>query len=254
MGLLAYPFSRAKRIEFTGGYRNIGFAMEREQNAFLLSTGERIASQTVDLEAPASINLATAGTAFVHDTSVFGGVSPIVGSRYRIEGGVQAGGLNFGSLLADYRRYILLPRNLTLAGRAMHFGRYGGDSEDARLQDLLIGYPSLVRGYSIDSFDIRECGPELQLTGDCPAFDQLAGSKLAIGNVELRVPVLGALGTYPAADFHRSKSLLFSISAWPGVRTSAPAFFGTVRETPFEATVEACELTSSDFLRYSSVM
>jgi outer membrane protein assembly factor BamA len=57
---------------------------------------------------------------------------------------------------------------------------------------MYLGYGSVVRGYDYGSFTSIECGN----TGDgtCPVFDQLWGSKLLIGNVELRFPPLGVLG------------------------------------------------------------
>jgi hypothetical protein len=74
----------------------------------------------------------------------------------------------------------------------MHYGRYGSGGEDSRLVPLFLGYPNLVRGYDIDSFSAAECGPSTN--GDCPVFDQLVGSRLAVGNVELRFPPFSALG------------------------------------------------------------
>jgi outer membrane protein assembly factor BamA len=76
----------------------------------------------------------------------------------------------------------------------MHYGRYGGDSDDSRLQDLYVGYNSLVRGYDSGSFHAGECGPTFETSGACPIFDQLLGSKMAVANAEVRVPMLGALG------------------------------------------------------------
>ena len=49
-------------------------------------------------------------------------------------------------------------RPFTFAVRGLHYGRYGGDSEDDRLSPLYLGYQGLVRGYDIGSFDANECG------------------------------------------------------------------------------------------------
>jgi hypothetical protein len=54
------------------------------------------------LPAPDTINMAMGSAAFVHDTSVFGGTSPVMGRRYRVEVGMAGGGLNFASLLGDF--------------------------------------------------------------------------------------------------------------------------------------------------------
>jgi outer membrane protein assembly factor BamA len=145
--------------------------------------------------------MGTASAALVYDTSLFGGTSPVLGRRYRLEFGSNAGGLSYSTALADYREYVRLPRNLTLAGRVLHFGRYGGGAEDQRLQELYLGYPALIRGYSAESFSSQECGPELELTGACPSFDQLLGSRVAVANAELRIPIIGALGLVPSRGF-----------------------------------------------------
>ena len=80
----------------------------------------------------------------------------------------------------------------TLGVRAMHYGRYGSGGEDSRLFPLYIGYPSLVRGYDVTSFDAAECATDV--TGDCPAIDRLLGSRMLIGNLEFRFPLLRPFG------------------------------------------------------------
>jgi outer membrane protein assembly factor BamA len=81
-------------------------------------------------------------------------------------------------------------RPFTIAGRLLHVGRYGGDSDDNRIFPLFLGYPSLVRGYDQSSFSTAECG-----TGSgCPVFDQLLGSRIIVANAELRFPPFGLLG------------------------------------------------------------
>jgi len=102
-----------------------------------------------------------------------------------------AGSITWIGVLADYRRYFMPLRPFTIAVRAMHYGRYGGGAEDSRLTPLFLGYPSLIRGYDIGSFSANEC-PQNGTT--CPAFDRLLGSRLLVGNLELRFPLLGVLG------------------------------------------------------------
>jgi outer membrane protein assembly factor BamA len=83
-------------------------------------------------------------------------------------------------------------RPFTLAGRLMHVGRYAGDAEDDRLRPLFMGYPGLVRGYTDGSFEPGDCTPSADES--CPLFSRLIGSRMLIGNLELRFPLLGALG------------------------------------------------------------
>ena len=82
-------------------------------------------------------------------------------------------------------------RPFTIAARVLHVGRYGRDAEDNRMYPLFIGYSSLVRGYDIGSFNASECGNGNGTT--CPVFDQLIGSKILVGNIELRFPPFGLL-------------------------------------------------------------
>lgn len=194
-GLLYYPFNEAQRIEFTGGYENIGFDAQANTRYFDPTTGQFLSGETTDLPSPDSLNMATAGTALVYDTSLFGGTSPVLGQRYRFEATGFGGSLDFASFLGDYRKYVMPIRPVTLAGRMLFYGRYGGGAEDSRLQPLFIGYPSLVRGYTFGSFSAAECQPGGDAaTGSCPVFDQLLGSRISVANLELRFPLLGPLG------------------------------------------------------------
>jgi hypothetical protein len=173
VAVLSYPFNRARRIEFAGGFRSIAFDAKSYTAAYDLQTGLFLGDATRDLPTADTINMGTLTTAMVFDTSIFGGTSPIMGTRYRLELGGATGGLTYTSALADFRRYLRVSRWLTLAGRLMHYGRYGGDAEDRRFQDIFLGYPSLIRGYTVGSFEVRECGSAAD--AGCPAFDQLFG-------------------------------------------------------------------------------
>jgi outer membrane protein assembly factor BamA len=125
---------------------------------------------------------------------LFGATGPILGQRYRLEATPTIGSLNMVSALADYRRYIMPVRPFTIAARLLHYGRYGSDAEDPRLQPLYLGWPGLVRGYTVGSFGASECHPTTADPNGCPAFDNLLGSRLLIGNLELRFPLFGVLG------------------------------------------------------------
>jgi Tol biopolymer transport system component len=185
----AYPFSRVQRVELGLGYRNIRYESELETSIVSAITGNLLSDQTVSSDTIPSLGMASASAALVYDNSAFGGTSPILGQRYRLEVAPVAGDLDFVGLLGDYRRYVTLARPLTLAGRVLHYGRYGHDGEDDRLGSLFVGYPWLVRGYDTSSFTVEECS-----TGDCNAIDRLLGSRLAVANLELRLPLLGAAG------------------------------------------------------------
>jgi outer membrane protein assembly factor BamA len=193
-GFVSYPFNTAQRVEFSAGYSNISFDNELRTQGFSTLTGEQVLDSKEDLPAGQALNLGVASAALVYDNSILGATGPILGQRYRLQASPTIGSLSYVSALADYRRYFQPARPFTLAARLMHYGRYGADSEDPRLQPLFLGWPGLVRGYRVGSFDASECHPSSADPNGCPVFDQLLGSRMLVGNLELRFPLFGALG------------------------------------------------------------
>jgi hypothetical protein len=191
-GIISYPFSRAQRVEVTGGFRQVGFKQDVTERLFSASTGQQLTEDKTDLGSEPWLNLGEASAALVYDTSISGLTSPIRGSRYRLEYSQTAGSLAYSGILGDFRTYYMPFRPYTIALRGMYYGRYGHDSEDFRLPTLYLGYPGLVRGYDSGSFQSFECGTSPN--GACPVFDRLIGTKVAIANAELRFPLWGAFG------------------------------------------------------------
>jgi len=183
-----YPFSQTRRLELSGAATRYGYDREIQQQ-MLLPNGTITDVQTFDAPKQDALLLYQGSVALVGDNSYFGFTSPIQGWRYRVEVAPTFGSLNFVNLLLDYRRYILV-RPFTIAWRGMHLGRYGADSEDRQLSPLYLGYATLVRGYSSQSFDpLEECTAQGQ--EDCFEFDRLIGSRIAVTNLELRFPFIG---------------------------------------------------------------
>jgi len=227
-GIVQYPFSRVQRLEFSAGARRIGFDSQVETLLFSPITGELFDEQVEELPRPDALNLGEATAALVYDSSIFGATSPLVGRRYRFEYTQLAGSLNYGGLLADYRRYFMPVRPFTLAVRGLHYGRYGGGAEDPRLPPLFIGYQGLVRGYDLGSFDASECNSvDLQT---CEAFERLNGSRVAIAGVELRFPLLGL---FSRKSFYGPFPLELAFFGDAGVAWTSdtkPSFAGGTRE------------------------
>jgi hypothetical protein len=223
-----YPFSRVHRVEFSGGVRRIGFAAEVETQFFSPITGDLLAEEREDLPHPDAINLAESSAALVYDSSIFGATSPLVGRRYRFEYAQMAGTLTYSGLLADYRRYFMPARPFTLAVRGLHYGRYGADSEDARLMPLFIGYQGLVRGYDYGSFDAIEC-ESLELT-TCEAFDRLNGSRVAVASAELRFPLLGLFSRKSYYGPFPIEMALFADAGMAWTSDIKPSFAGGERD------------------------
>jgi hypothetical protein len=190
-GMVAYPFSRAQRLEFSAGARRIGFDEQIDLAIYSAITGQLLAEETRKLPSAGALNLAQASAALVYDNSFFGATSPVLGQRYRLEVTPLFGSVQFSNVLADYRRYFMPAPFYTLAGRVLHFGRYGADAESPLLSPLFLGYPNLVRGYDVGSFSIDECPAAV---GPCPVFDRLIGSRMLVGNLEFRFPLLRPFG------------------------------------------------------------
>jgi len=191
VGFASYPLSRVQRLEFSAGYENISFSTEIQTLYFDGGTFQFLGKTDSTPPSHSALNMGIASAALVYDNSFFGATSPILGTRYRIEADPWIGSLRMVNVNADFRKYIMPVRRLTLAARVAHAGRYGPDAENSVLFPLFLGYQTLVRGYDYNSFSAAEC-PSTGST--CPAFDRLFGSRLLLGNVEARFPLLGVLG------------------------------------------------------------
>ncbi len=187
-GFAYYPFNQSRRFELSAGYRYIHYDREIWTYATSMVTGIQLMRFKEELEAPPGMHFGFATSAFVYDSSIFGATSPILGQSYIAQVSPYIGTIQFVNVLTDYRRYFMPIRPFTLAFRFLHYGRYGADSEDARLYPLFLGYETLVRGYNYSSFRGDECVDE----GNC--FDRLFGSKIMIANLELRFPLFQVLG------------------------------------------------------------
>jgi Tol biopolymer transport system component len=193
-GVVAYPFSRAQRIEWQAGVSRITFDQVVRTTVFSLNTGQVLQDDTNTTAIGTPLNLATTSTALVYDTTSFGATSPVQGQRYRFEASPTFGSINFTSALADYRRYFMPVPFYTIAGRVLHYGRYGSGGQDQRLSPLFLGYPNLVRGYDVSSVGATTCLVAPGIASDCVGFDQLMGSRILVGNLEFRFPLLRPFG------------------------------------------------------------
>jgi Tol biopolymer transport system component len=185
--LAQYPFSTTRRVEVSGGVQRYSFRRELET---IVIVGDRIIDRfEEDLGGSFVLNFGKASTAFVGDSSTYGFISPIAGTRYRYEVEALRGDLNFQTALADWRKYFFA-RPVTFAVRGLHYGRYGNGAEDERLTPLYLGRGSLMRGYDPYSIDAVECGTDFS-SGPCPVFDRLVGTRLLAGSFEVRAPLFG---------------------------------------------------------------
>jgi hypothetical protein len=184
-----YPFSPTRRVEATVSWNRLSFSTQVFRDVFV--GNQFVGSSRFNVASLPSLTLYQGSLALVGDNSAFGFTSPARGQRYRLEVGATAGDLKFETVTADYRRYFFL-RPVTLAMRGLHLGRYGGDSESNLLAPLYLGDPWLVRGYDFGSLGGANCTAVPGSPNACPEFDRLIGSRLAVANFEVRLPVFGS--------------------------------------------------------------
>jgi outer membrane protein assembly factor BamA len=119
-------------------------------------------------------------------------------------------------------------RPFTFALRGLHYGRYGRDGEDTRLSPVYLGQPGLIRGYEFSSFEASECDPTP--TAPCASFDRLVGSRLLVGNAELRVPLVGLFRPRAMYGGIPVELAVFADAGLAWNRDTRPGFAGGDRE------------------------
>ena len=133
-----------------------------------------------DLEQPSFV-LGRAGVALVGDNSSFGLTAPLRGQRFRIGVDRYLGEFDFMGVNADFRRYIPIGK-AAFAVRALHQGRYGGNSDN--LFPFYAGSPWFMRGAS--STNLADA-----FARNGRNLEELVGSKLFVANAEIRIPFSG---------------------------------------------------------------
>ena len=166
--------------------RRTGFEWQTATN--FISDGKVVHTSFSEAAGPPPLYQAEAQLAFVHDTAILGPLGPVTGHRVRLEVEPAFGQVSFTDVRVDARRYWMPVRPLTVAARVEHIGRYGPGAADPRLTPLVVGLQTMVRGYDLQTFAADACG---RAATECSVLDQLAGSRLALLNVEVRAPLLG---------------------------------------------------------------
>lgn len=189
-GMAMYPFSAAKRFEVSAGAHAIAFDRELATQVYSATTGQLLREGQDRLPGGRAVMLIDSAAALVYDTSVFGSTAPVLGTRYRLEAAPTVGDLSFVTLTADYRRYVMPVKPVTVALRIEHVGRYGTGAGDPRLLPLVWTLRDLVRGY-----DPR---------------DVLTTARMTVANVEVRVPLVGPFGRLAGSNALPIDALLFA--------------------------------------------
>lgn len=179
------PFNTSLRAEANASYGFYSYRVDQRQE-FFDASGTFFLGQERDrireLE-PDGFQFGSLEAALVYDNSVFGLTAPLDGQRGRLGITRNLGGFNFTSVEADFRYYKFF-KPFGIAVRALHIGRYGGNSDDFAPFYLGNAFFGFVRGLRIEQgdFDQTVAGRD---------FDELTGSKLAVGNLEIRIPFSG---------------------------------------------------------------
>jgi dipeptidyl aminopeptidase/acylaminoacyl peptidase len=179
---MAYSFDQARRIEVYGAINELTFERIRRglDGTYIRATAAN------------PLVLGEAAVALVRDTTSAGPTSVLQGERYRFELSPTFGTIRYLRVLADYRRYVMPVPFITIVGRAFHAARYGSGSDDHRVAPFYVGSPGLMRGYSLSPGATSEC--VAPLSNGCPDVDHLLGSRVAVGSLEARMPVLRTFG------------------------------------------------------------
>jgi Tol biopolymer transport system component len=209
MLLTAYPFSRARRVELTAGVHTIGFASDLRIRSYARSNGSLIAERDETGNAPSGVTLFETAAALVYDSSVSGPTAPVLGSRSRFEIAPTFGDLSLITFTADYRRYLMPVRPLTVALRVQHVGRYGADASDGRLLPLVWTVRDLVRGHSLREAIGRSCA-----SSGCQLLADAGARRATVGNMELRIPFVGPLGVVRESGPLPIDAFLFADIGW----------------------------------------
>jgi outer membrane protein assembly factor BamA len=220
-----YPFNRFTRIETGLQFNSIA------QSFINVFQDCNLAGYCTDVQfhtdtSLATLNYVTPSTAFVSDNTLFGVTGPIMGRRMRFQVSQSVGNVRFTDFLADYRRYDpIIFNTLTIATRFISSVSVG---RDEGFFPKYIGRPDFVRGYDRANFNFVDCTSVLNSQLTCNNA-QLAGSRVAVANAELRFPIIRRFDIGSSFGLPPVDGLLFYDAglAWSSGQTphlgSAPA-------------------------------
>jgi hypothetical protein len=181
--LARYPFDKFRRVE--------GSILVRRALDHLLRDG-----QVVDAD------LVSNFVSFVHDNAAWGWLGAGNGTRLALSAGytrdLGSGASDYGTLLAEVRRYVTPFPHLLLAGRAQGQASLGRDA-----QLFYLGGRSALRGYD---------------------YHTLSGLRTVLLQQEVRFPLLRGLGfAFPFRwELPRVNGVLFADAAWAWGGGSVP--------------------------------
>lgn len=181
-----YPFNRFTRVETGMQFNSIARGVVnvfQDCNSAGFCTDVQFKNDTTFK----TLNYVTPSSAFVSDNTLFGTTGPVMGRRMRFQVSQSLGNVNFSDFLVDYRRYDPIVFNtLTFATRFISSLSVG---RDENFFPKYIGRPDFVRGYDRANFSFYDCTSVIGGQQTCNNA-QLAGSRVAVANAELRFPII----------------------------------------------------------------
>jgi outer membrane protein assembly factor BamA len=183
---LAYPFNRFRRVEFSVDLQTV----TDEVAEVLFVNGEALVAPGTR----SNFFYAIPEVALVHDNAAYSGFTPVTGGRWRAAVSQAVGDIDFTFGVADWRRYLNIRTRSALALRLLGAGSTGQDT-----QILRIGGPDTFRGAD---------------------YGQLVGTRVAVGNVELRFPII------PSTELIRGVVFVDAAMAWDTSFSPKPAVSG----------------------------
>ena len=212
-----YPTSRFRRYELGMQAVNAQDDIIEYLQPYDLRTGFPTAEPIQRTRGLGNKTYVMPSVAVVFDNSLNGYVGPFMGRRSRIELAQSFGSWQFTQGTFDYRRYDKIAGPLTLASRFFYFGRAGRDAQQFQFYG---GTTELVRGHTYGSYERNECYYGGDALSGCPV-NNLIGSQVAVGNVELRFPLLSnALASLPIPLPGIEAAVFYDIGlSWDNVST-----------------------------------
>jgi Tol biopolymer transport system component len=142
-GFLSHPFSRYQRLDFGLSLQKVSYAIMQEE---YIQVGDQIQIQYKTTSEEGFSTLMPSLT-WVYDNSTMGFVGPVDGFRQNISlthsPGFGSEKVKFQTLKWDARKYILLGKDYTLAGRLYFGGSFGENPQ----KFFLGGMPYLIGGH-----------------------------------------------------------------------------------------------------------
>jgi len=178
-----YPLSSKLRFESGLSYSRYSYRIDSINNYYTLNGYYQGQTKTKIDDVPDPFNVGSVYLAFVGDNSNFGITSPMMGYRYRFQIGQMFDRYEITNLSLDVRKYFYF-KPISIAFRAMHYGRYGKNANS--LYPLYLGNEYLIRGYNFNAFYKTNGSSENYLD-----VNKIAGSKIIIFNSEFRFPFTG---------------------------------------------------------------